>query len=104
MREPRSAVATSSRHARAPTPPLPVGPRKFTWDISVPTAATAVVELPLLAAAPDRVAVTTVDGRSLWQNGAFVPGAPGISAGAAQNGAVVLSVGSGDYSFVLEDA
>ena len=89
----------------SPLPPtrLPVGPRKFTWDISIPTAATAVVELPLLAAAPDKVSVI-VDGRSIWEKGAFVPGAPGVSAGAAQNGTLVLTVGSGDYSFILEDA
>jgi len=60
------------------------------------------VELPLLAAAEDKVSVT-VDGIPLWQNGRFVPGAPGVSTGAAQNGTVVLSVGSGDYLFVLED-
>ena len=103
----RLAVKVACRAAPSPPspppPPPPVGPRKFTWDISIPTAATAVVELPLLAAAPDKVSIT-VDGRSLWQKGAFMPGAPGVSAGAAHNGTVVLSVGSGDYSFVLEDA
>ena len=90
-----------------PPPPVPpvVGPRKFTWDIAVPTAATtASVEIPLLGASPDEVNIT-VDGRLLWQRGSYVEGAPGIVAGVAHIGGwVALSVGSGEYSFVLEDA
>jgi len=57
----------------------------------------------LLDALPDEINIA-VDGRSLWQKGTYVPGAPGVSAGVVQKGKVVLSVGSGDYSFVLEDA
>ena len=103
----RLAVKMACRSAPpspSPSPALPIGPRKFTWDISIPTAAaTTIVELPLLDALPDEINIA-VDGRSLWQKGTYVPGAPGVSAGVVQKGKVVLSVGSGDYSFVLEDA
>jgi hypothetical protein len=94
--------ASPSPPAPAPAPP-PLGPRRFTWDITIPTAATATVEVPLLGAPHDKIEIA-VDGRSLWRQGTYVPGAPGVSIGVVQNGAVVLSVGSGDYSFVLEDS
>jgi hypothetical protein len=44
----------------------------------------------------------TEGGRTLWENGAYVPGVPGVAAAAGKDGAVRVKVGSGRYAFVLE--
>jgi hypothetical protein len=80
-----------------------MGPRKFTWVVSIPTTATAIVEVPLLGAEADRVTIT-VDGEPVWRGGAFVPGVSGVSSAAATLSTVAFVTGSGQYGFLLADA
>lgn len=86
-----------------PSPPPAIGPRKFTWVVSIPTTATAIVEVPLLGAEADRVTIT-VDGEPVWRGGAFVPGVGGVSSAAATLSTVAFVTGSGQYGFLLADA
>ena len=77
----------------------PLGPRKFALQTTVPVGGTAQVILP--AWGPAASATVTEGGAKVWAAGAFVPGTPGVSAGAASADGlnVVLTVGSGSYSF-----
>jgi alpha-L-rhamnosidase len=70
----------------------------FTVRVSVPSQSTANVTIPLL----DYSAfVITESGRPVWRDNGFVPGVPGVQAARATNEAVVFSVASGNYVFVI---
>ena len=70
----------------------------FTVRVSVPSQSTANVTIPLL----DYSAfVITESGRPVWRANGFVPGVPGVQAARATNEAVVFSVASGNYDFVI---
>ena len=74
---------------------------------AVPAAATAspAPSLPTVSAftsgAADPRVVITEGGATVWAAGAFVPGTPGVSAGAVgpDGASVVFAVGSGTYEF-----
>lgn len=111
----------------APRPHLPPSPRRragfntvkkldVTWSCaatpdltlsaSVPVAATATVVLPYAKATPAGSVTVTEGGTTVWANGAYVPGVPGVTGASllADVPAVAVAVGSGDFAFALEIA
>lgn len=69
----------------------------------VPCGAQAVIQVPYFNN-PLSI-VTIVDessDRPVWTKGAFVPGTPGVSAGAAGANTIAISVGSGSYTLVAQ--
>jgi hypothetical protein len=80
---------------------------KYTASATVPVGARAQVHVPVRGSGSGSAASATVTegGATVWAAGAFVPGVPGVAAGAASaDGAqVVFSVGSGSYAFVATE-
>lgn len=68
---------------------------------TVPVGSTATVAVPTLGAAAS--STITEGAATVWTGGAFVPGTPGVTAGAAgaDGTSVVFAVGSGSYNFVV---
>ena len=66
----------------------------------MPVGSTAEVDFPVLALSH---IVVLEGGRTVWKEGAFVPGAPGISGAKLAGGRIVFEVGSGGYSFEARD-
>ena len=71
----------------------------FAYSVTVPVGSSAKVHLTAMGRDTDKVDVT-IAGQAVWKQGKF-QAAPGISAGAAANGDVVLSVGSGSFAFAV---
>ena len=75
---------------------------RYTLHTALPPNAKARVVMPTIV--PNSAARIEEVGsnRAVWTNGAYVPGADGVSGGAAGLDAhtVVFSVGSGAYTFV----
>jgi len=69
-------------------------------EVAVPVGSTAEVDFPVLALSH---IVVQEGGRTVWKEGAFVPGAPGISGAKLAGGRIVFEVGSGGYSFEARD-
>eukprot|EP00937_MAST-01D_sp_MAST-1D-sp2_P002214 g2214.t1 len=104
-----AAAVSCVSHATPPPAPLPVGPRAFDWNVSVPIGSTATVHVPLLGASASAVDIT-VDGtqggtrQPVWSHGSFVTGSDGVLTARALGDAVVFSCVSGAYRFELRDA
>ena len=79
----------------------PVGVRKFSLQTTVPVGGAAQVIVP--AWGPVSSVAITEGGAKVWAAGAFVPGTAGVTAGAASadGKAVVFTVASGTYSFIV---
>ncbi|MBZ5544080.1 MAG: alpha-L-rhamnosidase, partial [Acidobacteriia bacterium] len=77
-------------------------PGSITLDVVIPVNSAATVVVPK---EEEMTEVVVREGdRVIWENGKFVPGAPGITgASQAKDGGIVLDVGSGRYSFKLEE-
>jgi hypothetical protein len=65
---------------------------------TVPGNSAATTAVPLLGTNARDVSVSE-NGTTVWGNGAFVPGARGVSAAVVSNGAIVVTHGSGVYDF-----
>jgi len=74
----------------------------FQYNVSIPVGSTSNVNLPTMSFDPTKVQIVegTVNPQTIWDHGQF-KAAPGITQGLAGEHAVLLSVGSGDYSFTL---
>jgi hypothetical protein len=48
------------------------------------------------------VIIETITGNTVWQNGRFVPGTPGVSSGYTAATGIVFVLASGSYSFSLQ--
>ena len=84
------------------------GPAAVSWRIKddgalrlaaeIPANATAEIRLP----AGGRSAVlVTEGGRPVWRDGAYVPGAPGVTGARTEDDSVVVEAGSGSYEMTL---
>jgi len=74
-------------------------PGMITLDVVVPVNSFATVTIPK---EEEMTEMTVREGeRAVWENGKFVPGAPGVTGGREISGDIVLEVGSGRYSFKL---
>lgn len=69
--------------------------------VSVPanTHATVTVPLDMIGVSATATISEAVHGSTVWKDGEFVPGTPGVTGGAASQKNVVFDVGSGDYNF-----
>ncbi len=80
---------------------------KYTASATVPVGARAQVHVPVRGSGGGSAASASVTegGATVWAAGAFVPGVPGVSAGAASadGSEVVFSVGSGVYDFAATE-
>ena len=65
---------------------------------ATPANSAATTAVPLLGADAREVSISE-NGTTVWSNGTFVPGAGGVSAAAASNGAILVTHGSGVYDF-----
>ncbi len=76
-----------------------LGGAGYALNATLPPGATATVVVPTLRPAAE--ALVEEGGEPVWRGGAFVPGVPGVAAGAASadGESVVLTVGSGVFSF-----
>jgi len=89
IRTVRGAISSSWTHS----------PGVVTLEVEIPVNSDAQVVLPHVDALTE---VTVKEGeRVIWEQGRFVPGTPGISAGKLEHGAYVFDVGSGHYEFRL---
>jgi alpha-L-rhamnosidase len=89
VRTVRGTVSSSWTHA----------PGAVTLQVEIPVNSDAQVVLPRLDAITE---VTVKEGdRVIWEEGRFVPGTPGITAGKEDHGNFVFDVGSGHYMFRL---
>jgi hypothetical protein len=70
----------------------------FSLNVSVPSQSVANVTIPLLDYSSF---VITERGSPVWRNNRFVPGVAGVASAVATNEAVVFSVASGNYNFVI---
>jgi hypothetical protein len=93
-------------------PPLPIGPRHFEWNVTIPHSTdTASIKVPLLGADVGNVTIT-VDAEAgslaravIWQHGQFVAGAAaGVVGAVAGDDGVELTCRSGRFAFVVADA
>ena len=69
----------------------------LTQNVIIPANAGATIAVP--TGGPPTASTTIVEGATtVWANGAFVPGTPGVTAGVATPTGVVFTVGSGSYA------
>ena len=69
--------------------------------MDVPVNSTATVSIPRDVVEMTEIAVREGD-RAVWENGRFVAGTPGVTAGKYADSVVSFEVGSGHYAFRLE--
>ena len=70
----------------------------FHYRVSIPANATATVVLPVF----DFQNVTVSEGSLvIWRNGSYVEGVPGITDVKARPDRIEVSVGSGNYEFLI---
>ena len=82
-----------------------VGLNLLTINVSFPPGVRlGEVSVPRHSMFPSASCIIKEGGVTVWQNGAFVPGTPGVWDGYDNMGRVTLVVGSGTYSFVAQDA
>jgi alpha-L-rhamnosidase len=74
------------------------GPRSLTLDVTIPAGSRAKVSVPTTGLA--NVAVTE-SGKTVFRDGAYVPGVAGIGGASRSADYVTFDVGSGAYSFRL---
>ena len=80
-------------------------------NATVPVGSLSTIRVPLVKAAGQKVATTTIteSGKVVWQKGAYVSGAAGITSATSDKGpgfegeGVVFSVASGSYAFVATE-
>ncbi len=85
----RGTVSSSWNHS----------PGKITLDVTIPVGADAVILVPK---EEEMTTVTVHEGNhTVWENGQYVPGDPGIQNAQAADDGVTFRVGSGHYAFVL---
>ena len=67
--------------------------------VRIPAGAEARVMVPR----PEQLSGITVEesGRTVWENGKYVPGDPGITGAVSEDNDFAFDVGSGEYSFML---
>lgn len=70
--------------------------RSFVLTVTLPVNSQGKVSVPTLGL---KAISITESGKAVWRNDAFVPGAPGITAGIREVGYMTFSVGSGTYVF-----
>jgi alpha-L-rhamnosidase len=77
-------------------------PGVITLDVVIPVNSVATVVIPK---DPEVTELVLREGdHVVWENGKFAPGTPGvIGASQAKDGGITLDVGSGNYSFKLEE-
>ena len=94
--------ATGCNGAPAP-PPGPPKSRVFTYNVVVPVGSTAQVFLPKMGHSSVLVteALRSPQSHTVFQGGAFVKGAPGITGAVDRGHDVVVDIGSGAYNFVV---
>lgn len=73
----------------------------FELEAIIPPNATAIISVPLLELARFTI---TEGGTTVWQEGAFVPGLPGIRSGWLESGYVSFLTGAGCYRFERQGA
>jgi alpha-L-rhamnosidase len=72
--------------------------QSITLNVAIPVNSRATVSVPKMELS--RVTITE-GGETVWEDGAFVGGVPGIVGGSESTGDVTLEVGSGSYRFEL---
>ena len=73
---------------------------KTELEVTIPAGSTAEVAVPVLLLSH---IVVEESGKTVWKEGVFVPGVPGISGAKLAGGRVVFEVGSGTYAFDAHD-
>jgi alpha-L-rhamnosidase len=74
-------------------------PGVITLQVDIPVDTTATVSIPQ---EDEMTEITVHEGnRTVWENGRFVDGTPGVSVGKFENKRVIFEVGSGHYDFRL---
>ena len=71
---------------------------KLTYRAKVPVGSTATIQLPLLGG---RRSTVREDGRTIFAGGRVGAADPGVKVGSADDEALTLTVGSGDYTFTV---
>jgi alpha-L-rhamnosidase len=74
------------------------GEESLDMVVTIPVNSEATVCVPKLGFAD---VVITESGETIWENGKFIRGVPGITAGSDGDDYVVFDVGSGSYTFNL---
>ena len=70
---------------------------RFSLNCTVPPNVLATVVIPIPGLPSD--AIITEGRRTVWKDGSFVRGVAGVTGGSAGSGTIVISIGSGSYSF-----
>ena len=100
-----AVVATGCKGVTTFTLPpghAPKGVAAFTYDVTVPLGATAEVHLPAMGFANVHIEES---GAAFWSGGGLLPSAGVLAASTnAAAGTVVVTVGSGPYSFAVRAA
>ncbi len=63
---------------------------------------TLVVPISMINVPSTFVIIETITGNTVWRDGSFVPGTPGVSSGHTAATGIVFALGSGSYSFSLQ--
>ena len=71
----------------------------FVLEVEIPVNSTARVSVPTIGL---KNPVITEGGKAIWKNGAWVKGAPGITAGKQTAGYCTFDIGSGRYKFSVK--
>ena len=71
----------------------------MTLKVTIPVGSDARVMVPR----PEELGDITVEesGKTVWENGKYVPGVAGIIGAAKEDSGIAFDVGSGEYSFKL---
>lgn len=73
----------------------------FSYMVTVPVGSVASVHLPIATNHPSAVTITE-SGTTIWSKGKYIPGVVGIHNAIADNDAIVVDIGSGSFSFLVE--
>jgi len=68
--------------------------------VSIPANSDATICIPLILA---KKPLISENGKTVWQNGQYVPGVPGISGATQEKNYIMVNVGSGHYEFNLTE-
>jgi alpha-L-rhamnosidase len=74
------------------------GTTSFVLNVQIPAGVEADIVVPTFGL---RTVSIAESGRSVWQSDRYLPGTPGIVRARGEHERVVLSIGSGDYEFML---
>lgn len=74
------------------------GESRLVQQVQLPIGTTASLAVPILGRDVKTITITEA-GASVWSNGKFTPGVPGVTAATAGTDCIMLAIGSGSFSF-----